>query len=97
MRGYALLATSSGYVSENSGALPGSARTLPSAAYGAIGWRDMSLHEIVLPETKPETEWVRGRPLAKVFRNRILHRTLVWCAMELVLERAYPAPASTSH
>jgi len=26
----------------------------------------MSLHEIVLPETKPETEWVRGRPLAKV-------------------------------
>lgn len=26
----------------------------------------MSLHEIVLPETKPETEWVRSRPLAKV-------------------------------
>jgi Uma2 family endonuclease len=26
----------------------------------------MSLHEIVLSETKPETEWVRGRPLAKV-------------------------------
>jgi Uma2 family endonuclease len=26
----------------------------------------MSLHEIVLPETKPETEWVRGRPLQKV-------------------------------
>jgi len=24
------------------------------------------LHEIVLPETKPETEWVRGRPLPKV-------------------------------
>lgn len=24
------------------------------------------MHEIVLPETKPETEWVRGRPLAKV-------------------------------
>ena len=23
-------------------------------------------HEIVLPETKPETEWVRGRPLQKV-------------------------------
>jgi Uma2 family endonuclease len=26
----------------------------------------MSLHEIVLPKTKPETEWVRGRALQKV-------------------------------
>jgi Uma2 family endonuclease len=26
----------------------------------------MSLHEIALPETKPETEWVRGRALQKV-------------------------------
>jgi Uma2 family endonuclease len=26
----------------------------------------MSIHEIVLPETKPETEWVRGRALRKV-------------------------------
>jgi len=26
----------------------------------------MPLHEIVLPETKPETEWLRGRPLQKV-------------------------------
>jgi len=26
----------------------------------------MSLHEIVLPETKPEMEWVRGRALQKV-------------------------------
>jgi Uma2 family endonuclease len=26
----------------------------------------MSLHEIVLPTTKPETEWVRGRALQKV-------------------------------
>jgi Uma2 family endonuclease len=26
----------------------------------------MSLHEIVLPETKPETEWVRGHALQKV-------------------------------
>ncbi|HTD37279.1 MAG TPA: Uma2 family endonuclease [Candidatus Limnocylindrales bacterium] len=25
----------------------------------------MSIHEIVLPETKPETEWVRGRALKK--------------------------------
>ncbi|HEX3548983.1 MAG TPA: Uma2 family endonuclease [Candidatus Elarobacter sp.] len=26
----------------------------------------MCIHEIVLPETKPETEWVRGRALQKV-------------------------------
>ena len=26
----------------------------------------MAMHEIVLPETKPETEWVRGRALQKV-------------------------------
>ncbi len=26
----------------------------------------MSIHEIVLPETKPETEWVRGRARQKV-------------------------------
>jgi Uma2 family endonuclease len=26
----------------------------------------MSIHEIILPETKPETEWVRGRALQKV-------------------------------
>src|SRR5579883_766017 len=26
----------------------------------------MPYHEIVLPATKPETEWVRGRPLQKV-------------------------------
>jgi len=31
-----------------------------------IEWCDiMPLHEIVLPETKPETEWVRGRSLQK--------------------------------
>jgi Uma2 family endonuclease len=30
----------------------------------------MSIHEIVLPETKPETEWVRGRPLQKVSPQR---------------------------
>ena len=31
----------------------------------------MSLHEIVLPETKPETEWILGRAVQKVspFRN----------------------------
>jgi Uma2 family endonuclease len=30
----------------------------------------MGLHEIVLPETKPETEWVRGRALQKVSPQR---------------------------
>lgn len=30
----------------------------------------MSLHEIVLPQTKPETEWVRGRALQKMSPTR---------------------------
>ncbi len=30
----------------------------------------MPYHEIILPETKPETEWVRGRPLQKVSPQR---------------------------
>ncbi|MBV8198045.1 MAG: Uma2 family endonuclease [Candidatus Eremiobacteraeota bacterium] len=30
----------------------------------------MPLHEIVLPETKPESEWVRGRALQKVSPQR---------------------------
>lgn len=30
----------------------------------------MPYHEIVLPATKPETEWVRGRPLQKVSPQR---------------------------
>jgi Uma2 family endonuclease len=30
----------------------------------------MPLREIILPETKPETEWVRGRPLQKVSPQR---------------------------
>lgn len=30
----------------------------------------MALQEIVLPEAKPETEWVRGRPLQKVSPQR---------------------------
>ncbi|MBV8151108.1 MAG: Uma2 family endonuclease [Candidatus Eremiobacteraeota bacterium] len=30
----------------------------------------MPYHEIVFPETKPETEWVRGRPLQKVSPQR---------------------------
>src|SRR5579859_3969621 len=30
----------------------------------------MSIHEIVLPETKPETEWLRGRAVQKVSPRR---------------------------
>ncbi len=30
----------------------------------------MPIHEIVLPETKPESEWVRGRPRQKVSPQR---------------------------
>jgi Uma2 family endonuclease len=40
----------------------------------------MSLHEIVLPETKPETEWVRGRALQKVsptYSHAILQRLVL--------------------
>ncbi len=39
---------------------------LPVEPAVVIRWRDMSIHEIVLAETKPETEWVRGRALQKV-------------------------------
>lgn len=36
-----------------------------------IEWHDrMPLHDIVLPKTEPETEWVRGRPLQKVSPQR---------------------------
>jgi Uma2 family endonuclease len=39
----------------------------------------MSIHEIVLPETKPETEWVRGRALQKVsptYAHALLQRLI---------------------
>lgn len=42
----------------------------------------MPYHEIVLPETKPETEWVRGRPLQKVSPQR----THSWLQGALVIE-----------
>lgn len=35
-----------------------------------IDWGDNMPSEIRLPETKPETEWVRGRPLQKVSPQR---------------------------
>ena len=46
----------------------------------------MSIHEIVLPETKPETEWVRGRARQKVsptydhsaLQSRLAMALLTW-------------------
>lgn len=42
----------------------------------------MPYHEIVLPETTPETEWVRGRPLQKVSPQR----THSWLQGALTIE-----------
>ena len=43
----------------------------------------MSLHEIVLPQTKPETEWILGRAVRKVspFRTHALLQLLVGGAL----------------
>ena len=41
--------------------------------------------EIVLPETKPETEWVRGRPLQKVSQQRT--HSLLQGALTMQLNR----------
>ncbi|MBV9699361.1 MAG: Uma2 family endonuclease [Candidatus Eremiobacteraeota bacterium] len=43
----------------------------------------MPYHEIVLPETKPETEWVRGRPLQKVSPQRTHSKLQVAMATKL--------------
>ncbi len=48
-----------------------------------IRWRGMSLHEIVLPETKPETEWVRGRALQKVSPTYVHARLQALLVIEL--------------
>ncbi|HEY1868265.1 MAG TPA: Uma2 family endonuclease, partial [Candidatus Cybelea sp.] len=45
----------------------------------------MALHEIVLPETKPETEWVRGRALQKVSPQRDHSLLQLQVAMRLSL------------
>jgi Uma2 family endonuclease len=42
----------------------------------------MAIDEIVLPETKPETEWVRGRALQKVSPQR----THSWLQRALIVE-----------
>src|SRR5579871_4601196 len=44
----------------------------------------MSQTEIVLPEAKPETEWVRGRPLQKVSPQRDHSRLQAMLAMQLM-------------
>jgi Uma2 family endonuclease len=52
----------------------------------------MSLHEIVLPETKPETEWVRGRALQKespTYAHAILQRLLSTALGEWADEGGY--------
>ncbi|MBV8368352.1 MAG: Uma2 family endonuclease [Candidatus Eremiobacteraeota bacterium] len=51
----------------------------------------MSIHEIVLPETKPETEWVRGRALPKV------SPTYKHAALQLELGSAMRRWASEGH
>jgi len=43
----------------------------------------MSIHEIVLPETKPETEWILGRPVQKVSPFRTHSRLQTRLALEL--------------
>ena len=45
----------------------------------------MSLHEIVLPEKKPETEWVRGGALQKVSPQRTHARLQCALTMRLAL------------
>jgi Uma2 family endonuclease len=51
-----------------------------------IEWgEDMPIDEIVLPETKPETEWVRGRPLQKVSPQR--NHSLLQGALSTQLSR----------
>ncbi len=48
-----------------------------------IGLHAAMVHEIVLPETKPETEWVCGRPLQKVSPQRDHSRLQIALAMQL--------------
>ena len=45
----------------------------------------MALQEIVLPEAKPETEWVRGRALQKVSPQR--DHSLLQVALAVQLNR----------
>jgi Uma2 family endonuclease len=45
----------------------------------------MAQYEIVLPETKPETEWVRGRPLQKMSPQR--DHSLLQAALTIRLNR----------
>ncbi|MDQ6943494.1 MAG: Uma2 family endonuclease [Candidatus Eremiobacteraeota bacterium] len=49
----------------------------------------MSIHEIVLPETKPETEWILGRAVRKVspFRTHALLQSTVSSALKAWAKR----------
>jgi Uma2 family endonuclease len=49
----------------------------------------MSIHEIVLPETKPETEWILGRAVRKVspFRTHALLQSTVSGALQAWADR----------
>jgi Uma2 family endonuclease len=52
----------------------------------------MARYEIVMPETKPETEWVRGRALQKVsptYDHAALQTLLAMALREWADERAY--------
>ena len=73
--------------------------------HGVIAMRErMSIHEIVLAETKPETEWILGRPVRKVSPVRthgILQRTIATAVAAWAADRGdvgtewrfRPAPA----
>jgi len=53
---------------------------LPQTLLNVIDCREMSLFEVEVPETKPETEWVRGRPLQKMsptYEQAILQKILL--------------------
>jgi Uma2 family endonuclease len=53
---------------------------LSGTGLNVIDCREMSLFEVEVPETKPETEWVRGRPLQKLsptYEQSVLQKILL--------------------
>jgi Uma2 family endonuclease len=48
------------------------------------GREAMSIHEIVLPETKPETEWILGRAVQKMSPRWTHARLQAWFARRLL-------------
>jgi Uma2 family endonuclease len=57
------------------------------------GRENMSIHEIVLPETKPETEWILGRAVQKVSPRRTHAR--LQGEIYAALRRWEPGPGET--